>query len=693
MADPDYSILSAFQGPISRPKTSFFYHIGLILLAGTMLMLPMIYLAMVGFVAYATYYHAVHNAASLLDNISGEHPIFSVLFFVMSTMGGIIVVFFMLKPLLAKRPKRAQPLALNPASERLLYAFIEKVCDIVGAPSPKRIDLDCRINAAAGFRRGFFSMFSNDDLVLVLGLPLVSNLTARELAGVIAHEFGHFTQGTGMRLTYLISSINLWFARVAYQRDAWDVALENTAAGIRDIRILVFIWAIQIAVWFSRLILKILMRIGLVIGGFMMRQMEYDADAYEIKVAGSDCFECTMRKLATLEAAWVETRKQLVASWKKSRTLPDNLPELIRSSHVRLPEPVLQKINDTLGLRRSGLFDSHPSPADRIRQARKAAEPGIFHDDRPASSLFASFEHPSRFVTLLHYTDDLRIPITERMLTRVEIASSASGAANQSYFLGVLPLIKPLRLNPPAASTKLDEDYNELNQLATGLKQIEPQLEGFATQDAELLDEFTSASAAHLLLNNGYGLPAETFSLPKLNLQEAAAAETDALAERQKLRHSLREVTPALNRRLELGLRLTLANVGDSSSNDNVNAIAELVASINQSVEIYRLRQKLAEAFITLNKIYEVKAAQGENPAMRKALAAQEHTVQALLSKLNPQSDTSEAAGNAPRLQIAKSIPGLDLIEKENRDWLEDYDRKVNELVRLAAPAESFAPA
>jgi Zn-dependent protease with chaperone function len=694
MADPDYSILSAFQGPISRPKTSFFYQVGLILLAGTMLLLPMIYLAMVGLVAYATYYHAVHNAAPLLRDTAG-HPILGVLFYVMSSMGGIIVVFFMLKPLLAKSPKRAQPLALNPASERLLYAFIEKVCDIVGAPSPKRIDLDCRINAAAGFRRGFFSMFSNDDLVLVLGLPLVSNLTARELAGVIAHEFGHFTQGTGMRLTYLISSINIWFARVAYQRDAWDVALERTAAGIRDIRILVFIWAIQIAVWFSRLILKILMRIGLIVGGFMLRQMEYDADAYEIKVGGSECFEVTMRKLATLDAAWAETRKQLIASWNKSRTLPDNLPEMIRSSHVQLPEAVLQKINDTLGLRRSGLFDSHPSPADRIRQARKAAEPGIFHDDRPASSLFASFEHPSRFVTLLHYTDDIGIPITEQMLTKVEVATLASGTANQSYFLGVLPLIAPLRLNPPTASTKLDEDYNELNQLAAGLQQIVPQLEGFAAQDSELLDQLTSASAAHLLLNNGYGLPAGTFSLPKLNLEEAAAAEADALAERQKLRHSLREVTPALSRRLELGLRLALANVSDSPANDNrdCSVIPELVASINQSAEIYTLRQKLAEALITLNKINEVKAAQGEKPAMRRALAAQDHSIKDLLSKLNPQSDTPEAAGDGPRLQIAKSIPGLDLIEKENREWLRDYDRKVDELVDLAAAAGSFAPA
>ena len=151
---------------------------------------------------------------------------------------------------------------------------------------------------------------------------------------------------------------------------------------------------------------------------------------------------------------------------------------------------------------------------------------------------------------------------------------------------------------------------------------------------------------------------AGTFSLPKLNLEEAAAAEADALAERQKLRHSLREVTPALSRRLELGLRLALANVSDSPANDNrdCSVIPELVASINQSAEIYTLRQKLAEALITLNKINEVKAAQGEKPAMRRALAAQDHSIKDLLSKLNPQSDTPEAAGDGPRLQIAKSM-------------------------------------
>ena len=146
---------------------------------------------------------------------------------------GVIVLFFMFKPLLAGRPKRAQPLAMDPADNPLLYAFIAKICDVVGAPAPRRIDMDCQLNASAGFRRGFRSMTGND-LVLTIGLPLVANFSMRAVAGVIAHEFGHFTQGAGMRLNYLIRSINFWFARVAYQRDAWDEALENWSNEVQD---------------------------------------------------------------------------------------------------------------------------------------------------------------------------------------------------------------------------------------------------------------------------------------------------------------------------------------------------------------------------------------------------------------------------------------------------------------------------
>jgi Zn-dependent protease with chaperone function len=44
-------------------------------------------------------------------------------------------------------------------------------------------------------------------------------LKAQELSEVLAHEFGHFSQGFGMRATYLIRSVNFWFTKVVYHRD------------------------------------------------------------------------------------------------------------------------------------------------------------------------------------------------------------------------------------------------------------------------------------------------------------------------------------------------------------------------------------------------------------------------------------------------------------------------------------------
>src|SRR5437899_4380553 len=132
---------------------------------------------------------------------------------------------------------------------------------------PLRIFLVGRLTASSWFRLGVWSLFGND-LVLMIGVPIVAGLNLREFAGVVAHEFGHFTQGFGMRLSYVIRSINGWFARVVYQRDQWDVWLEEM--GKTEVWwITLAVVGAQVAVWFSRLLLTALMFAGHAIGCFM----------------------------------------------------------------------------------------------------------------------------------------------------------------------------------------------------------------------------------------------------------------------------------------------------------------------------------------------------------------------------------------------------------------------------------------
>lgn len=421
-------VATAFDGRVPRAPVSILYQAALLLVSGAMVLLPLVYVALVGVASWAVYSWAVHFRF-LLGSFQGGAWLYVIklLFYISPLFVGAVLVFFMIKPLFARRAPRAQPLALSPGAEPILYAFIAKVCETIGAPFPKRIDLDCQFNAAAGFRRGASSILSND-LVLTLGLPLVAALNLREFAGVLAHEFGHFTQSFGMRLSYLIRNINGWFARLVYQRDTWDLWLEELAE-IEEWWTAIIVGFARLAVWFSRVVLSGLMLLGHAISCFMMRQMEYDADSYEIKLAGSETFETTTRRMHLFGKALDLAYKNMRVSWNLNRNLPENFPAYLLHTESTLPPRQRQQLEDTMGLAPTGWFDTHPSKGDRIRRARQATEAGVFHLDGPASALFTAFEIPAKQVTLLHYTDDLGI---DTMAARLVPVKPASGSGDEA---------------------------------------------------------------------------------------------------------------------------------------------------------------------------------------------------------------------------------------------------------------------
>jgi Zn-dependent protease with chaperone function len=412
-------ILNAFGSGISPARVSFFYQAGLLLVAVVMLILPLLYLAMIAGAGWAVYYYAIHCKFLVTSMEVGPRLyILQVIAYVLPMFIGGLMIFFMVKPLFARRPKKAQPLALNPGVEPTLFAFIAKICEEVGAPMPTRISLTCDLNASAGFRRGAMSMLGND-LELSIGLPLVAGLNMQQFAGVMAHEFGHFTQGFGMRLTYVIRRVNGWFARVVYERDAWDVWLDDWVTEAQDWRSMIVAAFAKLAVWISRSLLKLLMYFGHGVGCFLIRHMEYDADHYDIKMAGSAAFEETTKRLRVLSEASSHSYQAMRAAWKIKRMLPDNFPAFLTLQESKIPLERRTLIEDSVGLSRTGIFDTHPSDGDRIRQARRAGEPGIFHLTYPATLLFANFEVASKHITFLHYTEGLGLACNQAVLQPV----------------------------------------------------------------------------------------------------------------------------------------------------------------------------------------------------------------------------------------------------------------------------------
>lgn len=328
-------VLMGFQGPIEEVPVRPGYQIGIVLALVFMLLVPVLYVGLIVAICCLLGYHAVH--ATSLFNYEGHRGRHggAVLLYLAPLLAGAILVVFMIKPLFAKPFKRSKPRSLNRSQEPLLFAFVDRVCAAVGSPRPARIDVDCNVNAAAGFRRGIWSM-AGDDMVLTIGLPLVAGMNLRQFAGVLAHEFGHFSQGAAMRVSYLLRSLSMWLTRVVYERDEWDARLAAWSREL-DFRLGIVLFLARVLVWITRKVLWLLMMLGHFLSGFILRQMEFDADRHEARLAGSDAYESTTRRLHLLDLATQGAFADLGEFYREGR-LGDDLPRLIAANADQVPE-------------------------------------------------------------------------------------------------------------------------------------------------------------------------------------------------------------------------------------------------------------------------------------------------------------------------------------------------------------------
>ena len=219
------------------------------------------------------------------------------------------------------------------------------------------------VNASASFNRPL--PLVSPSLALTIGLPLAGGLTVRQLGGVIAHEFGHFAQGGGMRLTYIVRSINAWFGRVVYERDAWDEARSLVAprrhvdadrdadAGPRRSGAAGSLHGLMCA--------------GHGLSCFMLRQMEYDADSYEVKLVGSRAFLETPARMRELNVHYHMCHRDLHEAWMR-KALPDDVPAFLFGQARHVPPDVAARIRET-PIEDASLFDTHPTDADRAAAA------------------------------------------------------------------------------------------------------------------------------------------------------------------------------------------------------------------------------------------------------------------------------------------------------------------------------------
>lgn len=556
------AIMAGFRGPIERVPTTSTYKLGILLTALFMVLLPLIYIAIILLACLAVYWHLTNNHF-IVSEVRGRAALFAIVVYIAPLVVGGIMILFMIKPLFARPANEGRRRNVTPHSDPLLFEFVERICALVGAPKPRRIDIDCDINASAGFRNGWLSMLSGRDLVLRIGMPLVAGLSLQQFAGVLAHEFGHFSQGAGMRLTYIIRSINMWFVRVVYERDSWDAWLAETSESL-DLRISWMLYLARGCVWLTRKILWGLMYAGHLVAGFMLRQMEFDADKYEARVGGSAAFEATSHQLRILGIAWHGAEMDLGQFYREGR-LVDNLPRLMMSNLAQLPPEAAKAVAEMVAKTETGMFDTHPADKDRIASARAEKAAGVFHSDLPASALFADFDAAGKNVTWDHYCtlfgrtiDPKTLHPTEHLVARTEL-DQAAGKARDRFFAGGFSGLRPLRLPvmPSGGPTQSPAIWQD--ELATARRTMESlagdyreAIKAFQTADGR----FVQANQAKSVISTGVRLQSDKFDRTFHSWTDASREHDLSRGELGRLSGSMEAFEDAAGKRLRACLLL-----------------------------------------------------------------------------------------------------------------------------------------
>lgn len=520
-------ILAGFRGDVPPLRPTLAYRTALTAVAVAMVLIPLLYFSLIAVTTWGTALYSRYYFGSLIPNngpwLVGALPLFVL----------VVVLVCLVKPLFARPANPDKPLRLDPKEEPLLFAFVGRLCQALGAPVPREIHVDCQVNASAGFRRGLLSLFG-DDMALTLGLPIIQGLSLQQLAGVMAHELGHFSQKAGMRVSYVIRVVNFWLARLVYGRDRFDELIQQGADRM-PLRWLRFFFQVALfCVRMTRWFLKALMTLGHMISSIMMKQMEYDADRYEVRLAGFSSFDTTMREMFSLGVAHEMAMENLGAQWREKR-LADNFPHLVLANRKESVRKIAPQLETFLRNEKEERFGTHPTARQRTARALREKGVGVFTSDLPATALFYDFDKLSQKASFAFYREMLgnRIDARNLISTRaVEERREQSGIERAAFerFFQNLDWLRGLPL--PQKLPALPEDPGVV------IRELEKSRRAVLAKDAdharetksyrEAANQRINALQAHALMEAGFRIKPSEFGLrdadPTTALQDAESS-------------------------------------------------------------------------------------------------------------------------------------------------------------------------
>lgn len=255
----------------------------------------------------------------------------------------VLIALFAVGSALSPRMDPPSGVEIGASDHPLLYRMLEDLRTKFTGPPIHKIFIDGDMNASIMQipRLGIFGSYSNH---LVLGLPLLSALSAKEIGAVIAHEYGHICGADG--------KFSAWIYRIRY---AWMSLLhtfDDSDSVVRFVFVTFFRWYVPYFDAYSFA---------------LARANEYAADEFSVKYVGA---KTSARALTRVHLHALQFDDYWRRAWLRVPQEPTPPSDLVRRSckyAATLPEESKGRrcIQAELGYR-GDEFDTHPPLSDRL---------------------------------------------------------------------------------------------------------------------------------------------------------------------------------------------------------------------------------------------------------------------------------------------------------------------------------------
>jgi Zn-dependent protease with chaperone function/Tfp pilus assembly protein PilF len=268
-------------------------------------------------------------------------------------------------------------LRVTEKDEPRLFAALREVAEAAGSRMVDRVYLEA--DASVGVREAggaFQILLGRGERVLHLGLWAMQDLTAGELKGVLAHEYGHFAHGE-TRLTPIIGRI-----------------VPTVVGMLQRMASLGRATMINPVYWYLRVYFRVFFAAT---GGHSQRR-ELLADRTAALQYGGDAFGRGLRSVVEAGRIFEGNAGRLVVLLRTSGRPCTDLYACLRAARDAVPDRLRGEALQLDLEREASQYDSHPPATDRIARvagvaARRPAEP------EPAISLLADPAETARKIT------------------------------------------------------------------------------------------------------------------------------------------------------------------------------------------------------------------------------------------------------------------------------------------------------